>query len=168
MNRRNRFSRIPLAVLVAFLVAQAPLTAQAVPDPNSEARHSRIVGLWDVEVTITNCANGAPLFSFPAMHKFELGGTGQVVPATNPAALSAHLLAWNYVGDDQYQTVMKMYRFDATGNYVGWTEVTSEAAIDPETGYYEGAGIAEFFNLAGVVVATSCPVFEGTRRSSEF
>jgi hypothetical protein len=163
MNVLYRFSSITLAALLGVFAAQAPAHAQIGPEPNKNARQSRLVGLWDVDVTVTDCANGAPLFSFGAMHKYERGGTGQVVPATNPSALSAHMLVWNYAGGDQYQTAMKMWRFDGAGNYIGWVEVISEVGIDESAYEYEGSGIAEFYNAAGVVVATSCPVFTGTR-----
>jgi hypothetical protein len=168
MNALNRFSSITLAVLIGVFAAQAPANAQIGPDPNNKPHHARIVGLWDVDVTITNCATGDPLFPpFPAMHKYERGGTGQVVPATSPSALSAHMLVWSYAGNNQYQTAMKMFRFDGAGNYIGWVEVISEAEINPAGDEYEGSGVAEFFNPAGDVVATSCPIFTGTRFTGE-
>lgn len=167
MNGLTRISGIALAALIGVFATQTTAQAQVGPDPNSNARHSRIVGLWNVDVTITNCGNGAPLFSFKAMHKFEKGGTGQVVPATNPSALSAHMLVWNYAGYNEYQTAMKMFRFDGAGNYIGWVEVVSEAAINEDADEYEGSGLAKFYDTAGNVVAASCPVFSGTRFTGE-
>lgn len=167
MNALNRFGSITLAALIGVSAMQATAYAQIGPDPNNRARHARIVGLWDVDVTITNCANGTPLFSFPAMHKYELGGTGQVVPATNPGALSAHMVVWSYAGYDQYQTAMKMFRFDGTGAYIGWVEVVSDVAINQDADEYEGTGTANFYNAAGVLQMTTCPVFSGTRFTGE-
>src|SRR5437879_12457120 len=83
------------------------------PAQSTEARHNRIVGVWDVQVTITNCSTGAPLSNFRALHKYELGGTGQVVPATSPAGLSAHMSIWSFVKENEYQQAFKMLRFDA-------------------------------------------------------
>lgn len=168
MNALTRYSSMTLAALIGVFATHAPAQAGIGPDPNDNARHSRIVGLWDVNATITRCDNGAPLFSFPALHKYEAGGTGQVVPATNPSALSAHMTAWSYAGDDQYQFVMKMFRFDGAGNYIGWVEVTSDVSIDPDGLEYDGAGIAKFYDTAGNVVAASCPVFTGTRFNGDF
>lgn len=154
-------------LLTGILLTQATAYAQIGPDPNSNARHSRIVGLWDVTVTITHCASGAPLFTFPAMHKYEAGGTGQVVPATNPARLSAHMVVWSHAGGNDYQTSMKMFQFDGSGNYTGWVIVTSEVSIDEAAEAYEGSGVAEFYNTAGNLVGGSCPVFTGTRYTGE-
>jgi len=165
----NRFSSITLAALIGLSAMHATAYAQIGPDPNGKARHARIVGLWDVDVTITNCANGEPLFpSFPAMHKYEQGGTGQVVPGSNnPSLLSAHMMVWNYAGYDQYQTAMKMFRFDGAGAYIGWVEVVSDVAINEDADVYEGSGIADFYNAAGSLQMTTCPVFSGTRFTGE-
>jgi len=167
MNGLTRISSITLATLIGMSAIQTTAYAQIGPDPNNKARHARIVGLWDVNVTITNCA-GAPAGPppFRAMHKYEQGGTGQVVPATNPSALSAHMLVWNYAGNDQYQTAMKMFRFNG-GVYDGWVEVVSEVEINEYADVYEGWGEATFYDKDGNFVMKSCPEFSGTRFTGE-
>ena len=163
MNSLTRILSITLAALIGVFAAQSAAEAGIGPESKSKARPSRIVGLWDVAVEITNCS-GTTLFSFPAMHKYEQGGTGQVVPGSNnPGLLSAHMLVWNYAGYDQYQTAMKMFRFDGTGAYIGWVEVVSDVAINEDADKYEGSGTADFYNAAGVMQMTTCPVFSGTR-----
>jgi hypothetical protein len=92
-------------------------------DPRTNAIHSRIVGIWDVHVTAQNCITGAPMTSFDALHKYEFGGTGQVVPATNPASLSAHLSVWDHVEGNDFVMAQKMFRFNAAGNNIGWIVV---------------------------------------------
>ena len=166
MNRMTRIFGIAAAVLVGALMVQATAWAQIGPDANSNARQGRIVGLWDVEVTITNC-NGLSLFTFPALHKYERGGTGQVVPATNPAGLSAHMLVWSHAGGHDYQTAVKMFRFDGNGNYIGWTVLTSEVSLGEDANSYTGSGVAQFFDTGGNPVGGSCPTFTATRFTGE-
>ena len=167
MNRMKRIFGIAAVVLVGAFSVQATAWAQIGPDANSNARQGRIVGLWDVQVTITRCDNGTPLFTFPALHKYERGGTGQVVPSTNPAALSAHMVVWNHAEGNDYQTAMKMFRFDPDGNYIGWTVVTSEVSLSADGNEYEGSGVAEFFDTGGNPVGGSCPTITGTRFTGE-
>lgn len=167
MKCLKRVVRVTAALLMVSLVTLPTVHAQIGPDPHSNARQSRIVGAWDVEVTITRCDNGAPLFRFPALHKYERGGTGQVVPATDPAALSAHVMVWNHAGGNNYQTAIKMFQFDGDGNYVGWVVVTSEVSIDDGGNEYTGSGVAQFFNTAGNLVGGSCPLFSGIRFTGE-
>ncbi len=154
------------ALLTGIFLVQVTAYAQIGPNPKANARHSRIVGLWDVQVTVTNCSNGSVLGSFPAMHKFEFGGTGQVVPSTNPAALSAHMMIWSHVKDNDYLMSVKMYRFDA-GAYVGYTVLTNELSLNEAADKYEGSGTAEFYDKAGNLFMTSCPLLTGTRYTGE-
>ena len=163
MKGLNKVARVIAVVLIGSLVALPTVHAQIGPDPNSNARQNRIVGVWDVEVTITRCDNGARLFTFPALHKYERAGTGQVVPATDPAALSAHVMVWSHAGGNNFQTAMKMFQFDGDGKYIGWVVVTSEVSINEGGDEYTGSGVAQFFNTAGDLVGGSCPLFSGIR-----
>ena len=165
MKRMKRIFGMAAAVLLGVFVVQATAWAQHGPD----ALKGRIVGLWDVVVTIYDCTSGEMLFDpFPALHKYERGGSGQVVPATNPAGLSAHMLVWSHAGGYDYQTSVKMFRFDPAGNYVGWTVVTSDVSLSADANDYEGSGIAEFFNTGGIRLGESCPTFTGTRFTAEY
>ncbi len=147
-------------VVVLFLLIGMQTIVSA---ESTKSRRNRIVGVWDVQVTLFDCSTGDQLASFPALHKYELGGTGQVVPATNPAALSAHMTLWNYVSRNNYQLVVKMFRFDPSGNNIGWAVIRSDIAIDESSTAYTGSGQAEIFDLNGNLLGMSCPTFTGTR-----
>jgi hypothetical protein len=167
MKRLNRVTAIALVFCIGTLIAQATAFAQIGPDPHKGARQNRIVGLWDVEVTVKNCANGATLFSFPALHKYELGGTGQVVPAGDPTALSAHMMVWNHVMGNDYQMAFKMFRYDGDGDTIGWNVVTNEVSVNESGDEYAGSGVAQVFDAEGNLVGGSCPSFVGTRFTGE-
>jgi len=123
----------------------------------------RIVGVWDVQVTVLNCNNGVQVGSFRGLHKYELGGTAQFVPSTNPAALSPHVGVWSPAPKDQYQVAFKMFQFDPSGNNVGWAVVRSTVAVSADGSQYAGTGQAQFFDLNGNPLGASCPIFAGTR-----
>lgn len=167
MKRLNKVFGIAAAVLIVTFITQVTAYAQIGPDPQTNARHSRIVGLWDVEVEVANCANGAPLTSFLALHKYELGGTGQVVPAGSPTALSAHMMIWNHLSGNDYQMAVKMFRFDAAGEPIGWIVLNSAVSINEAADEYTGSGVAEFFDADGNFLFASCPSFVGTRFTGE-
>ena len=101
--------------------------------------------------------------SFSSMHKNELGGTGQVVSATNPAYLSEHSMVWSHVRGNDYRTVVKMFRFDSNGIYLGWTVIRNDVLISEDGQNYSGYGVAEFFDLNGNYLFAACPSFTGTR-----
>jgi len=150
--------RTVMQVLVLIAVFQIAASAQIV-----NARENRIVGLWDVQVTNANCDTGATLASFRGMHKYELGGTAQIIPATNPLGLSAHAGIWRHVRDNEYTLTFKMFRFDAAGNNIGWIIVKNTVSINDDATEYHGSGQAAFFDVNGNTIGRSCPVFSGTR-----
>jgi len=167
MKRLSVVVGMALSLLIGTFVAQSVFAAGIGPDPKTSARDSRIVGLWDVEVSVENCMTGVPVASFVAMHKYELGGTGQVVPASNPTALSEHSMIWSHVKGNDYRMAAKMFRFDAIGNYIGWIVIRNEVSINKHADEYVGSGTAEIFNTAGDFVGVSCPSFIGTRFTGE-
>lgn len=146
-------------LLVGVLFTQATALAQAGASTN--AKQNRIVGLWDVRVSLASCEGGDPFGGFLAMHKFELGGTGQVVPSTNPAGLSAHMLTWSHLGGNDYHWFVKFFRFN-NGVAIGWNVIESVVSISGDE--YYGSGVASFYDMDGNFVnANTCPSFEGTR-----
>jgi hypothetical protein len=157
MNIRRKLGTV-LLLLVLVGGVQTTVSAQ-----NVDARHNRIVGLWDIQVTNFNCSTGAPLASFRGLHKYELGGTAQVVPATNPALLSAHMGIWRHVHGDNYQLTFKMFRFDAAGSNIGWNVVKFKVAINEDATAVAGLGQSEVFDSNGNTLAVTCPAFTGTR-----
>jgi hypothetical protein len=146
-------------LLIAFVGGvQTTLSAQS-----ENARESRIVGVWDVQVNVHNCTTGAPLGSFRGLHKYELGGTAQIVPSTNPALLSPHVGVWKETEKDAYGLVFKMFRFDPAGLNIGWVVVHNDVVINEDATQYAGTGRADTFDSNGNLVGASCPIFAGVR-----
>lgn len=154
-----------IAGMQMTLAAQSEKVEDSADTENTAAsnvRKNRIVGIWDVQATVRNCTTGAQIASFQALHKYESGGTGQVVPATNPALLSAHMSIWNqgrHRGD--YYMTFKMFRFDSAGNNTGYVVVKNNISIDDDE--YSGFGEARVFDINGNQIGMSCPSFSGTR-----
>jgi hypothetical protein len=119
--------------------------------------------VWDVQVAVLDCSTGNQIAGFSGLHKYELGGTAQIVPSTNPAALSAHVGTWRHVKKNQYRLDFKMFRFDPSGNNVGWTVIKNDIVINDGATQYAGSGQAEVFDPNGNIVGKSCPTFTGTR-----
>jgi hypothetical protein len=161
MNWSAAKSIVRASLLLLALVGAMQSVSLAQSD---NSRDSRIVGVWDVQVTLRNCTTQAPLPSgFRGLHKYELGGTVQVVPSTNPAALSQHVGVWTPVAKDLYQMTFKMFTFGPTGNNTGWTVVHNDVALTEDGAVYVGSGKAETFDLNGIKIGEICPAFIGTR-----
>jgi hypothetical protein len=163
MKRLNRITAIAAALSLGILVTYGTALAETGSNPLTNAKGSGIVGVWDVTVDLYNCDSGAYINSFPAMHKFELGGTGQVVPAGNSPTIPVHMMVWEYLGNNTYSSVFKFFRYNA-GGLIGTTVLTNEVWISEDGMEYGGSGISELYDLNGNLVGIAgCPSLSGTR-----
>ena len=161
MNWSAAKSIVRASLLLLALVGAMQSVSLAQSD---NSRDSRIVGVWDVQVTLRNCTTQAPLPSgFRGLHKYELGGTAQIVPSTNPALLSPHVGVWKETEKDAYGLVFKMFRFDPAGLNIGWVVVHNDVVINEDATQYAGTGRADTFDSNGNLVGASCPIFAGVR-----
>jgi hypothetical protein len=158
---KDKVSRTIAGTALTFMVA-ALLFPTNVSAQSENARGNRIVGLWDVVVENRAC-DGTLIGTFLGMHKFELGGTAQTVPSTNPMNLSAHMGIWKHLGQNNYNLAFKMWRFDPAGNYIGWVVVRFDIVIDEQAETSVGAGLALLYDTAGNIVGSGCPIITGTR-----
>jgi hypothetical protein len=167
MKHLNTRSLVTGALLLGLMSTQLPATAETGSNPLANARGSKIVGVWNVNVDLYNCGNGAYITSFPAMHKFELGGTGQVVPAGNSPLSPVHMMVWEYLGNDTYSAVFQFFRYDQNG-LIGTSKLTNEVWVSPDGSEYGGFGIAELYDLDGNLVGIAgCPSVSGTRLNAD-
>ena len=159
-NKKTKLAGALLTGVVSLLAASAVVAGS---HPLTKGAGARIVGVWDVTVTVFHCETDTQLFSFPALHKFELGGTGQVEPAGSTPANPLHLMVWEYLGKGQYSASIKFFRYDETG-VVGTTVISNAIELNKSGTEYSGSGIVEFFDLNGNKVGVAgCPSISGTR-----
>jgi len=75
-----------------------------------------------------------------------------VTEITSRAPSSAGLGGWRKIGGKTYRTTWHKYRFDATGAYVGRTEVTETIELTGDASY-TAHSVTKILNPAGGVVA---------------
>src|SRR5262250_436893 len=160
MNQADAKWIVSAAVLLLTFAGMTQTTASG---QSENARENRIVGAWDVQVTTRNCSTGATIFNGEALHKYELGGTGLFVPASNPALTTPRVSVWKQVGKNLYTVAVKEFRFDPLGNLVGWVVVRNDVEISEDGTSYTGSGRGETFDTNGNSLGIACPVFTGSR-----
>ena len=124
----------------------------------------RLVGSWDVRVTIRNCQTGAEIRSFASVTTFMFGGT--VVDSTSgtPQALrTPGQGVWSHSSGDTYRFSFKTFSFDPTGSFAGWTKITHEAVFGSNSDQYSSAGISEVYAPDGTLLFTGCSTTTATR-----
>ena len=164
-----------LAILMLTLFAQVRVSAQDNDNnqKNDEQtqensfgtnRGQRLVGTWDVQVTLRNCQTGAAIRTFASIGTFMTGGTALDSTSGIPQALKTPGQGvWNYVGRNTYRFKIKSFSFDASGNFTGWTIIKHVANLNRFADEYESAGTAEVYAPNGNLVFTGCSTTTATR-----
>ena len=132
---------------------------------SGQGEGGRIVGTWDAQITIRDCASGATIRTFPSIGTFMSGGTFLDSTAGIPQAQKTpgHGV-WRHLSGDTYRFSFKSFSFDAaTNNFTGWTKITHEATLNSKATEYSSEGIAEVFAPNGVLVFTGCSTTTATR-----
>ena len=155
MNTRTptRKYRIPAlsVALIGLLLAQP--TALASGDQAVKA--NRIMGLWLVTVTLTNCATGEPLpfpgATFDAMGLYGADGSFHDTNANSPLVRSASFGIWDHLGGRRYKFAFRAFQFDSTGTLPAGSQIVRhEVVLSPDGRSYTSEGTAEFYDVHGV------------------
>jgi hypothetical protein len=182
---RNTFLKtiggLALAIsLVATPATQKALSAQsgrAMPQrmvddddltrQKASAAHSgvgRLVGTWDVQLTIRNCQTGAALRTFPELTTFMFGGTMLDSTSGIPQALKTPGQGvWVHISGNTYRFSFKSLNFEPGGAFTGSTKVIHEATLNSTATEYSSVGTAEVYNPNGDLILTGCSTTTATR-----
>jgi len=141
MNRKTLFAAA-IGLLLAHPAAHA-------------GNQGRIAGLWNVKVTLTNCATGDPLpfpgATFQAMGLFERDGTFHDTNTQSPLGRSSAFGIWNHVDERVYRFAFRVFGFDSTGTLpTGSTIVRHRLVLSADGNRYQSRGTAEFYDVSGI------------------
>ncbi len=134
------------AAAVGLVLANSP--------PRAEADEV-LAGLWNVRVTLTNCATGDPLpfpgATFDALALFERDGTMHDTNANSPLERSSSFGIWRHVSDRVYKLAFKWFRFDPAGaTPIGSNIVRHRLVLSENGNSYRSRGTAEFYDVSGI------------------
>jgi hypothetical protein len=167
---------IAVAILMIVIFLQISVSAQETESVDQNTGNLRetentlnrddgkLVGTWDVQVTLRNCQTGAALRTFPSATTFMLGGTMLDSTSGIPQALKTpgHGV-WNQIERNTYRFKFKSFNFDAAGNFTGWTIISHEAQLNRQANEVESAGTAEVYAPNGTLVFSGCSTTTATR-----
>ena len=164
-----------LTILMMVMFALVPVSAQDNDNDqkNDEQtqensfgtnRGQRLVGTWDVQVTLRNCQTDAAIRTFASVGTFMYGGTALDSTSGIPQALKTPGQGvWSHVGRNTYRFKFKSFSFDASGNFTGWTIIKHEANLNRFADTYESAGTAVAYAPNGNLIFTGCSTTTATR-----
>lgn len=125
-----------------------------------------IKGVWVMEVTLTNCATGAPIGvpPFKAINTFHEGGTlSEHGSRFGPATRNSGQGVWKQVGRNRFASRFIFQRFDANGLYIGTQEVKRSSTLSDDGKTLSSTASVRIVDQNGVLLVTGCATEEGPR-----
>jgi hypothetical protein len=139
----------------------------------SDSNGLRIEGTWLVQVTLRNCATGAPIGSVNSIVTFAPGGTVIETPGGASAATGQRSDGqgfWTHAAGRTYtQRFVALIRFDTPPNpptspgfLAGWQTVTHTVEL-ADADNLSSSGTNEFFDMNGNSYRRGCSTAVGQR-----
>ena len=133
----------------------ATVFAQETQDPQQQGQ--RIVGVWDVAVTLRDCQTGNPVGAVRARNMFIAGGTLTELNARgNPSLRSPSFGTWHVGAQGTYSAVFRYSRFDSAGTFTQTVKVTREIRLSRDANAFAASAFVEVFDVNDNLVLTGC------------
>lgn len=174
----RRCGRTPSLAMMFLLAAGGVLAwtasagfAQEAEDPQQQAEsreHSaqarRIVGVWDVAVTLRDCQTSNPVGAVRARNMFIDGGTLTELNARgNPSLRNPSFGTWQLDGARTYSAVFWYSRFDGAGTFTQTVKVARRIRLSPDANAFAASAFVEVFDANDNLFQTGCATEAATR-----
>ena len=120
-------------------------------------------GLWNSQVTLTNCQTGAVMRQFAAMNLFIHGGTMTDTDTQPPASHGPAFGNWQSSGGAQYASMFQLYRFNADGSFAGANKVTRSITLTVDGNGFTSTIAVDVQDPTGATLSSSCGTETATR-----
>lgn len=162
MNRIH-FKKSVLAVIPAFA---AFLVMQACGGSDSavaqEATADPIEGVWEGVVTIRDCTTSAPIVIFLGSQMFNRAGTMNDTNSSPTATRGPGWGTWVKTATG-YVIKFRFFTYDSTGVVNGVARTIRTVSPGATAGSLNGVNSAQFFDLSGTLVRSTCGTDTGTK-----
>jgi len=154
-----------LAIMILAVFAQVSVSAQ---DNDNEllrnenrGNEQRLVGSWNVQVTIRDCQSNTEIASFPAMNTYNQGGTTQQTAPPEPGAtaLPGHGV-WSHQNGRHYSGAIQFFSLNPT---FGRVIVRSTISLGRDGNSYTSTDTAEVLDANGSLIFRACSTSTATR-----
>jgi hypothetical protein len=125
----------------------------------------RLVGVWDVQVTLRDCVSGHAIATFPAMNQYSADGS-QLEFGTNmpPSARYPSLGTWRFLGLHKFASEFRFFRFNPDGSYAGIQQVKRIITLSNDAHHFATRANVTIYDPQQRVVMTGCATERAARR----
>jgi len=145
-----------LAWTTAIVLAQDAQDPQQVESRARAAQAKRIVGVWDVAVTLRDCQTGIVVGAVRARNMFMAGGTLTELNARrNPSMRSPSFGIRHVDAERTYSAVFWYSRFEA-GAFTQTVKVTRQIRLSRDGNAFAASAFVEVSDANDTTVFTGC------------
>ena len=172
MNLKKQTLGIAFAIVTALTMTASIVFGQGFQNSQSpsDAGEKTIQGVWRTVVTFRNCQTGDPIPnvpSFPGLFTFNEGGTMSeygISPGLTPALRSPGHGIWRREhGWQEYSFSFIMYRYNASGVFLGPQKVTAELELGASGDEFTSSSSVQLFDANNSLTFNGCATAVGTR-----
>jgi hypothetical protein len=145
---------------VLFIVAPASSSAQSSDGPH---RGERIEGVWNSQVTLTDCQTGNVLATFRGLGMFIRGGSLAQTDNQHPGLFSPGFGKWQHSAGGHYTATFQFFTFNENGAFTGVGRVNRDIQLDRGGNTFSSVISSEIFDTNGNLIATLCGTETATR-----
>ncbi len=137
--------RILAAIAIAFTGSQTMLQAQENHGP---------AGTWNLNVTVVNCQNGAPIRTVNSLQMFSHDGS--LAETANTATRGSSVGKWTHVEGNTYTTQFWFYRYNPDGTFKSMAEGLNKVELSGDGTHFNASGIITDYDATGNVISVGC------------
>jgi hypothetical protein len=158
MIQKTVFRALPAVFgLMAVLVCA---TSAIAGNSSPQNGGGRLGGVWDSEVTLTNC-QGVTIRTLEAYVTFHHGGTLSNFDTNSLNGPGTG--TWQNLGGGSYSAPFRFFTFNADGSQAGEIKITRTIQLAADAMSYTSTVVVAVFDVNGNQVATLCGSEAATR-----
>lgn len=150
--------KITLFTLTALSALALSFTPAALAGSGADA----LVGLWDSQVTLTDC-NGHTLVSFEAHEMFHAGGTLTSTDNTPPGRQGPGFGTWKRAGRTTFTAPFQFFNFNADGTFSGTQKIARTITVAADGNSYTSEVNFGSYDPNGNLLFSGCGTETATR-----
>lgn len=151
MKMMNKKTILRLLALLSCTL----LATSAIAGSQSPQNHVRLVGLFDSQVTLTDC-NGTVLKTFEAYEMFHQGGTLTSTDNQPPTSRGPGFGTWQSLGGGSFSAPFEFFTFNTDGTFAGEVKIARDIQLAADGNSYTSAGTVQIFDANGNLITSFC------------
>jgi hypothetical protein len=144
------------AVTAAATTLFLSLCGSAIAREDTDHDSDPIEGVWESNVTVTDCASNAVLRSFKGVGLFQRGGALTADNSLPRLTQSIALGHWKRDDVHAYTANFRLFRFNLDGSLAGSQKVHRSLILAADKNSFSGTITAQVMDTAEVVLLTTC------------